>query len=242
MFAAATDQVDSTASDGFTPRILASYSVNDNVTLNAQASQGFRLGGVNDPLNVPLCDPSDVTIFGGFQSYGDETMWNYEAGVKSRFGNGVTFNAAAFYSDIKDLQVTFDVASCSSRISYNVPKAHTAGVEFELSANPTESLQLSLAGSVLKSEFDSTVRDGSGNILVGLKKATVWHRYRTSRLQVPVVTTSPCPGAAVQADSYRRLFITSVIASRNRVTSLRAPECSRRACRLAAQPATKSRT
>jgi outer membrane receptor protein involved in Fe transport len=170
VFAAATDQVDETSSDGFTPRILASWSVNDNVTLNAQASQGFRLGGVNDPLNVPICDPADVVIFGGFQDYGDETMWNYEAGVKSRFANGVTFNAAAFYADMEDLQVTFDVASCSSRISFNVPDAHASGVEFELGVSPTDALQFSLAGSILTSEFDSTVVDGTGAILVGIEK------------------------------------------------------------------------
>jgi outer membrane receptor protein involved in Fe transport len=161
--------VDKTSSDGFTPRIMASYDLNDNVTLNAQASQGFRLGGVNDPLNATLCTPEDEAIFGGFQDYGDETMWNYEAGVKSTFSNGVTFNAAAFYSDITDLQVTLDAGSCSSRISFNVPEAHTAGVEFEVGAQPTDALYLSLAGSFLNAEFDSTVVDGNGNVIAGLE-------------------------------------------------------------------------
>ncbi len=170
VFAAPTDQVDITSSDGFTPRILGSWSMNDNVTFNAQVAQGFRLGGVNDPLNVPICDPADVVIFGGFQSYGDETVWNYEAGMKSRFDNGVTFNAAVFYAAMEDLQVTFDVESCSSRISYNVPKAHSSGVEFEMGANPSEAWQFSLAGSFLSSEFDSTVVDGTGAVLVGIEK------------------------------------------------------------------------
>ncbi len=161
--------VDKTSSDGFTPRVLASWDVNDNVTFNAQASQGFRLGGVNDPLNVTLCTPEDELIFGGFQSYDDEKMWNYEAGIKSSWANGVTFNAAAFYSDIEDLQVTLDAGSCSSRISFNVEDAHTAGVELELGAAPTEELYFSLAGSFLESEFDSTVRDGDGDILGGVE-------------------------------------------------------------------------
>ncbi|MCK5325635.1 MAG: TonB-dependent receptor [Woeseiaceae bacterium] len=149
--------VDKTSSDGFTPRVLASWDVSDNVTLNGQVSQGFRLGGVNDPLNPTLCSPEDTLIFGGFQSYEDETMWNYEAGIKSSWDNGVTFNAAAFYSDISDLQVTLDAGSCSSRISFNVDSAHTAGVEFELSASPSEAFEFSIAGSILESEFDSTV-------------------------------------------------------------------------------------
>jgi outer membrane receptor protein involved in Fe transport len=162
--------VDTTSSDGFTPRVLASWDVSDNVTLNGQVSQGFRLGGVNDPLNPALCTPEDVAIFGGFQAYEDETMWNYEAGLKSTWDNGVTFNAAAFYSDIEDLQVTLDAGSCSSRVSFNVPSAHTAGVEFELGASPSESFDFSIAGSILESEFDSTVVDGTGALLGGVQE------------------------------------------------------------------------
>jgi outer membrane receptor protein involved in Fe transport len=169
LFANGDDQTDDTASDGFTPRVMASYDLSDAVTLNAQVSQGFRLGGVNDPLNETLCTPEDLAIFGSFQSYGDEKMWNYEAGFKSTFGNGVTLNAAAFYADIEDLQVTLDAGSCSSRISFNVPSAHTSGVEFELGANPTDALYLSLAGSFLDAQFDSTVRDGDGNVIAGLE-------------------------------------------------------------------------
>ncbi len=168
MFASATDQIDSTASDGFTPRILASWGMNDNVTFNAQVSQGFRLGGVNDPLNAGLCTPEDLIVFGGFQSYGDETVWNYEAGIKSSFSNGVTFNAAVFYADMQDLQVTLDAGSCSSRISFNVPDAHSSGVEFEVSASPSDSVLLTLAGSFLSSEFDSTVVDSTGAVLGGV--------------------------------------------------------------------------
>ena len=59
LFANGDDQTDTTESDGFTPRVMASYDVNDEVTLNAQVSQGFRLGGVNDPLNATLCTPGD---------------------------------------------------------------------------------------------------------------------------------------------------------------------------------------
>ena len=169
LFANGDDQTDDTSSDGFTPRVMASYDLSDAVTLNAQVSQGFRLGGVNDPLNETLCTPQDLAIFGSFQSYGDEKMWNYEAGFKSTFSNGVTLNAAAFYADIEDLQVTLDAGSCSSRISFNVPSAHTSGVEFELGANPTDALYLSLAGSFLDAQFDSTVRDGDGNVIAGLE-------------------------------------------------------------------------
>lgn len=169
LFSNGDDQFDNTDSDGFTPRVLLSYDISDNATFNAQASQGFRLGGVNDPLNAGLCDPNDLVTFGSFQAYEDETLWNYEAGIKTRFDNGVTFNAAVFYSDMEDLQVTLDAGSCSSRISFNVPESHTAGVEFELTAQLADGLDLSVAGSILESEFDSTVFDSTGAVLGGVE-------------------------------------------------------------------------
>jgi iron complex outermembrane recepter protein len=159
--------VDTTASDGFTPRVIATYDVNEDLKLNVQASQGFRLGGVNDPLNPALCTASDRAIFGGFQSYQDETLWNYEGGFKFSRG-GVSFNAAAFYNDISDLQVTLDAGSCSSRIVFNVPEAHAAGLEYEVGFSPVEGLDLFFSGSITESEFDSTVRDGTGAPIGGI--------------------------------------------------------------------------
>ncbi len=152
--------VDETSSDGFAPRFILSYDLSDSLTVNAQAAKGFRLGGVNDPLNTPLCTPADLALFGGFQDYEDETLWNYEGGVKYKSGP-FTANVAGFYNDVKNLQVTVDAGSCSSRISFNVPEAHTLGVEFELGYEPVSGLALTLAGTWLQSEFDSTLPDNT---------------------------------------------------------------------------------
>ena len=169
LFANGDNRQDETSSNGITPRIIASYELSPAIALNVQASQGFRLGGVNDPLNLPLCSPADEAIFGGYQTYEDETSWNYEAGVKitrSRY----TFNAAAYYNDITDLQVTLDAGSCSSRVVFNVPDAHASGVEIEFGWEPMDGLQLTFAGGFTEAEFDSTVRDGGGNVLGGIEK------------------------------------------------------------------------
>ncbi len=156
VFANGDNRFDKTSSTGISPRLLLSYEASDNVTVNAQASKGFRLGGVNDPLNLPLCTPTDAALFGGFQDYDDETLWNYEVGVKTN-GRGFTFNAAAFYNDIKNLQVTLDAGSCSSRVVFNVEKAHTMGLEAELTLTPVEGLDFSLSGSYVEAEFDTTL-------------------------------------------------------------------------------------
>ena len=156
LFANGDNRTEQTSSTGFSPRVILSYEPAENVRVNAQASQGFRLGGVNDPLNLPLCSPADAALFGGFQSYGDEKLWNYELGVRAR-RHGLNFSAAGFYTDISNLQVTLDAGSCSSRIVFNVPKAHSMGVEWELSATPAHGLDLSISGSLVSAQFDSTL-------------------------------------------------------------------------------------
>lgn len=168
LFANSDRRHDETSSNGVTPRFIASYELSPEIALNVQASQGFRLGGVNDPLNLPLCSPADELIFGGYQTYEDETSWNYEAGVKVTRGR-YTFNAAAYYNEITDLQVTLDAGSCSSRVVFNVPEAHASGVEVEFGWEPMDGLQLSFAGGFTEAEFDSTVRDGNGNVLGGIQ-------------------------------------------------------------------------
>ena len=149
---------DKTSSNGISPRFIATWEPNRNLSVNVQVAKGFRLGGINDPLNIPLCSAEDALIFGPLQSdsYEDETLWNYEAGVKYSRGM-ITANAAVFHTKIKDLQVTVDAGGCSSRIVLNAEKAHTTGIEGEFSVSPVEGLDLSLAGSYVTSEFDSTV-------------------------------------------------------------------------------------
>ena len=156
-----TNLGDKTSSNGISPRFIATWEPSRNLSVNVQAAKGFRLGGVNDPLNLPLCDDGepdgpDARTFGGFPTYDDETLWNYEAGVKYQ-KRGLTFNAAVFHTKIKDLQVTADAGSCSSRVVFNVDKAHTTGVEMEIAASPLPGLDLSVAGSYVKAEFDSTL-------------------------------------------------------------------------------------
>ncbi|HET9335350.1 MAG TPA: TonB-dependent receptor, partial [Sphingomicrobium sp.] len=159
---------DKTKSSGFSPRVIATWEPNNNLSVNVQAAKGFRLGGINDPLNVPLCTDEDLEAFSGQGAYDDETLWNYEAGVKYS-KRGVTFNAAVFHNEIRDLQVTATAGSCSSRLVFNVPKAHSTGIEAEVSVNPAPGLDLSVNGSFQSAKFDSTVTTPAGDIIAGME-------------------------------------------------------------------------
>jgi iron complex outermembrane receptor protein len=155
---------------GIVPRLLASYALNDATDLNVQVSQGFRLGGINDPLNVPLCTPQDLATFGGRDTWEDETLWNYEIGTKSTiFGGRGTFNVSGFYMDIEDLQATVTAGSCSSRVIFNVPKAHSQGLELELSAAPNANWDYSISATYADSQLDSTLRGSNGAVIAGIE-------------------------------------------------------------------------
>jgi iron complex outermembrane receptor protein len=172
LFSNGDNNIDETESSGFSPRAILSYEVADNVRVNAQASKGFRLGGVNDPLNIPLCSGGangiDAQTYGNRPTYEDETLWNYELGVRGQ-RRGLNFAAAAFYTDISNLQVTADAGSCSSRVVFNVPEAHSMGIEAELSISPAPGLDLSINGSVLEAKFDSDVTTTAGVVIAGIR-------------------------------------------------------------------------
>ena len=126
--------------------------------VNAQVLKGFRLGGINDPLNTPICSPEDLATFGGRGTWEDEQLWNYEAGVKSTFlGGRGTFNASGFYMDVSNLQTTVTAGTCSSRIIFNVPDARSAGIELELAAQPTTFFDFAVSASVADARLQSTI-------------------------------------------------------------------------------------
>ncbi len=172
---AGTNEGDTTAT-GVAPRFIASYDVTAGTQVNAQVSKGFRLGGINDPLNVPLCTPRDLETFGNRDKWDDEELWNYEAGAKSTFlGGRGTLNVSGFYMDIRNLQATVTAGSCSSRIIFNVPESRSTGMEFEIAAQPTPLFDFAVAASVADAKLQSTLEsyDAAGNstgIIAGIEK------------------------------------------------------------------------
>src|SRR5882762_4509212 len=174
VFAAATPAggvPGSTDSNGTSPRLILSYKATDDVTFNAQAARGFRLGGINDPINKPLCSATDLLVFGNQQNWTDEKTWNYEVGAKTQWmDRRVTFNISAFYSDIKNLQATTTAGTCSSRIVFNVPTARSEGIEAELFARPTVNWDFGLSATFIDAKLTSSVVStlpGGGVVVVG---------------------------------------------------------------------------
>ena len=165
----------STTADGVAPPSSPSFKLSESTNLNAQVSKGFRLGGLNDPLNVPLCTPNDLATFGGFDSFSDETAWNYEIGTKSRiFGGRGYVNASAFYIDINDLQAVVTAGSCSSRLVFSVPNARSIGGELEFGGVISDHFDFNVSvgynNATLRSTLTSTDAAGHVTIISGIRE------------------------------------------------------------------------
>jgi len=172
---AVASQPGDTDADGVAPRLILSYEVSDTTNVNAQVARGFRLGGINDPLNEPICTPEDLATFRGREAWKDETVWNYEVGVKNRIAeNRGAFNVTGFLMDISNLQATVTAGSCSSRLIYNVPEARSQGFEAELELAPDPSFDFAISATFTDSELRSTVEPvADTGILEGRRLPTV---------------------------------------------------------------------
>jgi iron complex outermembrane recepter protein len=170
IFAVSQGDTGTTDANGVAPRFMLSYKPSENLTLNAQASRGFRLGGINDPLNQPLCSAADSTTFSPLAgSWKDETAWNYEVGAKSQLAGGrASLNLSAFYMDIRDLQLTVTAGSCSSRLILNADKARALGAEVELTASPNENLDVSVSVGLNNAKLASSFLDVNDSVIAGI--------------------------------------------------------------------------
>jgi iron complex outermembrane recepter protein len=164
-----TDQPGSVSSSGTSPRVILAFSPNHNVQFTGQVSRGFRLGGINDPLNVGLCTAADLATYSGHPTWDDEKALNYEVGAKTRLADGrVTLNSAVFFTQVDGLQVVADAGSCSSRIIFNAD-AETKGAEMELFVRPDEHWDFGVSATYVDAKITQTITDSFGQPTAGIR-------------------------------------------------------------------------
>jgi outer membrane receptor protein involved in Fe transport len=111
---------------GVTPKIDLAYIPDDNTTIYAAVSKGFRPGGPNSPIPVPPCAAQAPTQFG------PDSVWNYELGEKLRFFDArVSVNGAVYYEDWTNVQQQV-APTCGFKFTANAGKATVYGAELEV--------------------------------------------------------------------------------------------------------------
>ncbi|TVS14869.1 MAG: TonB-dependent receptor [Gammaproteobacteria bacterium] len=129
----------------FTPRVTLDYQLTGGALLYASYAEGFKAGGFNRSINQIVAETP----------FNEEKVKTWEAGVKADlFERRVRVNAAVFYNDYQDLQLSaFDPETNISR-RFNAAQATTKGVELELSAVPLDGLQTFLTVGYLNAGYD----------------------------------------------------------------------------------------
>jgi iron complex outermembrane receptor protein len=131
--------------DIFTPKLGFEFKPNDDVLLYIQGSTGFKAGGYNGR-------PSNVTAL---QSFDEEELKTVEAGMKSEWlGNTLRANAAVFYTEYTDIQITRLSAELGGvRLEENAGSGKSKGFELELTYIPVPELRLGAALGYQDFEF-----------------------------------------------------------------------------------------
>jgi outer membrane receptor protein involved in Fe transport len=172
----------------YLPKFAVKYEFNEKNYIYATAARGYKTGGYNIQMfsdivqdvvsekhkrpraewSNPFPGESQDSIL-PLISYDPEFSWNYELGFKGEIlKNKLFVEAAVFYVNVTDVQITQFVQSGQGRMLKNAGHAQSTGFDLELRAYPIDGLALSAsygyAHAVLKDYKTATI-DYSGNFI-----------------------------------------------------------------------------
>lgn len=160
---------------GTLPSFTATYDINRNDMIYAKASEGFRIGGANNP--APAADPGTtanpfpVAVECGLQAkvfptspcnsslylatpttFSPDSVWSYELGEKSSFfGNRMIADFDVYLENWRHPQVPTNIAGFN--LTGNAGTARIKGVEGQLKGLLPFGFTLSLNGAYTDSKF-----------------------------------------------------------------------------------------
>lgn len=142
---------DATASwNSFTPKLGIDFHPSKDVLLYASYSKGFKSGGFGASNNALAPTPR----------YDPEKLTTYEVGLKSSwFDHRLILNAAAFYSEYREIQLTVNyvdaLTNANLRTTRNAGGANLKGFEAEITAIPFSGLTLNGGLGYVRARFNS---------------------------------------------------------------------------------------
>jgi iron complex outermembrane receptor protein len=147
-------------------KVNPSYEYASNQYVYAMWSQGFRRGGANAVPETGVFQESPL-----LRTYAPDTTNNYEAGIKGRFDNGLTYTFSVFDIYWSKPQIFASLPSGNLAV-YNANTARSTGFEV-LSSGPLGvpgfgyNLSFCYADAKLTSDFSLPANNGAGVITPG---------------------------------------------------------------------------
>lgn len=146
--------------NAFTPKFGVNFQVSPQTLIYGSVSKGFKAGIFN------LGGTQVIPVAGGGVVLNNppvnpETVWAYEAGLKTRLlNNRLRMNLAAFYYDYSDLQLT--KIDGQNVVLTNATSAKIYGIEAETTFEPVDDFKIDLNASWLHSEFTDFTNSDQG--------------------------------------------------------------------------------
>jgi iron complex outermembrane receptor protein len=169
--------------DAFTPRAGLEYQWTPDLMTYASAARGFKSGGFNGRAQ------SLVEI----DSFDPEYVWAYEVGLKSQwFDNSLMLNVAAFYNDYTNLQLTSVRALAGGIIvvvTENAGAARIQGLEFELAAQPVDSILIRAGVGYMDAEYTDLADGATVSLDSELVKLPEWTGSLAAEWTLPVTSS-----------------------------------------------------
>lgn len=162
--------------DGTLLKVNTSFDVNDDVTIYATLSEGFRIGGSNGGGPCPDFDPNatqgNCNLAPGQQfgpgpndfaqfderAFGPDTTRNWELGAKTQWMDGsLILNGAIFLVEWEDPQLSSATVNASIPITINADGAESKGIELSMDWRATDQFRVRATYSHTESELTDDV-------------------------------------------------------------------------------------
>lgn len=138
----------------------------DDAQIYAHWTRGYRSGGYNFRITNANAFEAVAAANGAF-FFDEEKVDNYEIGGKFQTANGdFTLNAAAYYTDISNMQREVNQSSLTAGVAqsiFNTADASIMGVEAEARMRVSDSLLFTANIGIMDDDYDAVLFDISGD-------------------------------------------------------------------------------
>ncbi|MDA5193973.1 TonB-dependent receptor [Govanella unica] len=171
--------------DKLQPKVTLTYKAEDNFTLFANYSEGFRSGGFNQPGIAQVAVTAIPPVIGVADIFPKESSRGFEIGLKSRMlDKRVSFNASAFMTKVKGQQYFSFIPALTAQVITSIDKVDIWGFEFDGMFHVVDGFDIFGAFGYTKTEIKKYSNDPSnvGNWAPYVPRYTVnaGAQYRTA--------------------------------------------------------------
>jgi outer membrane receptor protein involved in Fe transport len=158
------------------PKFALKYELDENKYIYISAANGYKSGGYNVNMFADLSQSAfrekyDATFdkvlsVQDAAFYKPELSWNYEIGFKGELIKNLLYSeVAAYYIDVKNIQLTQFVASGQGRIINNAAGANSYGAEISLTARLSKDFSLTANYGYTHATFKNDTLGYNGNFV-----------------------------------------------------------------------------